>query len=555
MTHPLSKRERVIRQRLKNDLVHYAESCLKIRTKAGRIEPLTFNAPQRLLHEALEKQKAETGRVRALVPKGRQMGVSTYVGARFFHRVTHSKGLRAFILTHRDQATAALFEMAKRFHDNLPSPVCPQIKAANAKELTFGRLDSGYKVGTAKAAGVGRAETIQLFHGSEVAFWQRAEEHASGALQAVPAQPGTEVVLESTANGLGGLFYALCMKAMKGESDYRLCFLPWFAHEAYRQIVPAGWKPPEAWHRYGELHGLSRPQLRWAHAKNRELAAARGEDPVRPCWLFRQEYPATVEEAFQVSGEGSFIRPETVLTARRASLEVDPYAPLVIGVDVALGGGDRTWMISRKGRVAGRHLNERMDSSDSMEIAGTLARIIERLKPDRVFIDVGGGYGSGVHDRLVERGYGQVLTPVQFGARASLDAGLGGMGAAGTGGTAGGFGGAGSRDYANKRAEIWGALRDWLADPGGADIPDEDELMTHIVAPGFKLNSNDQLVLEAKEKIRARLGLSPDGGDALALTFAEPVLSQRAQEAQMAGWGRDGGHDAPMTADWDPSLV
>ena len=76
--------------------------------------------------------------------------------------------------------------------------------------------------------------------------------------------------------------------------------------------------------------------------------------------------------------------------------------------------------------------------------------------------------------------------------------------------------------------------------------------MTQIVAPSFKLNSNDQLVLEAKEKIRARLGLSPDGGDALALTFAEPVLSQRAQEAQMVGWG---GHDAPMTADWDPSLV
>ena len=82
--------------------------------------------------------------------------------------------------------------------------------------------------------------------------------------------------------------------------------------------------------------------------------------------------------------------------------------------------------------------------------------------------------------------------------------------------------------------------------------------MTHIVAPGFKLNSNDQMVLEAKEKIRTRLGLSSDGGDALTLTltFAEPVLSQRAQEAQMAGWGSDGGHgDTPMTADWEPSLV
>ena len=81
--------------------------------------------------------------------------------------------------------------------------------------------------------------------------------------------------------------------------------------------------------------------------------------------------------------------------------------------------------------------------------------------------------------------------------------------------------------YANKRAEMWGEMRDWLAEPGGADVPDDDLLHTHICAPKFRLNSNDQIVLEDKAKIKARLQLSPDIGDALALTFAEPVRQRQ----------------------------
>ncbi len=108
-------KERTIRQRLKDDLPHYAERCLKIRSKVGRLEPLVLNAVQRHLHARLEEQRGGTGRVRALILKARQPGVSTYVGARFYWKVTHGRGLRAFILTHRDQATANLFAMAKRF--------------------------------------------------------------------------------------------------------------------------------------------------------------------------------------------------------------------------------------------------------------------------------------------------------------------------------------------------------------------------------------------------------------------------------------------------------
>jgi hypothetical protein len=139
----LTTRERAIRRRLRDDLEYYAEKCLKIRTKEGKVAPLRFNRAQRYIHSRLEEQRTRTGRVRALILKGRQQGCSTYVGARFYHRTTHGRGLRTFILTHEDAATANLFEMVNRYHEHCPALVKPSTGAANAKELNFDRLDSG----------------------------------------------------------------------------------------------------------------------------------------------------------------------------------------------------------------------------------------------------------------------------------------------------------------------------------------------------------------------------------------------------------------------------
>src|SRR5258708_19794041 len=87
-----------IRQRLKDSLPHYAEKCLKIRTKSGQVTPLVLNRTQAHIHEIAEAQRAETGKVRIIVVKGRQGGVSTYVEGRFYWRGTHQKGLRPFTL-------------------------------------------------------------------------------------------------------------------------------------------------------------------------------------------------------------------------------------------------------------------------------------------------------------------------------------------------------------------------------------------------------------------------------------------------------------------------
>lgn len=422
----------------------------------------------------------------------------TGVEGRFFQKVTQGRGVQAFILTHAQAATDNLFGMAARFLEHLPPALRPHTGAANAKELYFDHLDSGFTVATAGAKGAGRASTIQLFHGSEVAHWVNSAEHAAGALQAVPNVDGTEVVLESTANGVGGLFYDMAMAAQRGESEYQLIFLPWFWHDEYRTKPPENWTAPGAFTKYGDAHKLKLEQLFWAYQKNAELAQACGGSPDEPCWLFRQEFPATASEAFQLSGHESFIRGELALAARKAELLGQSKFPLIFGVDIARGGRDKTRIVDRRGRCAGQTVDETIDSDDLMDVAGRLVRLIDRHGPDAVFID-STGLGAGVYDRLRELGYKNVHS-VNFGSKALDD-----------------------QRYANRRAEMWGTMQVWFSDAVGADIPDSDEWQASLCAPGCRFDSSSRLLLEKKEDIRQRVGFSPGAGDALALTFADPV--------------------------------
>ena len=234
-----------LRARLDADYEFFAARELRIRGKRGAMAPLVFNRAQRHIHAALEAQKAATGKVRALILKGRQQGCSTYVAGRYYHRASRAAGQRVFILSHEEQASRNLFEIVARFHDLVAPELRPSTGVANASELYFDALDSGYKVATAGTRGVGRSATLQLFHGSEVAFWPHADTHAAGVLQAVPDLPGTEIILESTAHGVGNLFHKLWRDAEAGLSGYLAIFVPWFWQEEYRQPpAPGGDRGP-----------------------------------------------------------------------------------------------------------------------------------------------------------------------------------------------------------------------------------------------------------------------------------------------------------------------
>lgn len=488
--------------KLRDNLEHYARACLKIRTKAGGVEPFAFNRAQRYIHTRLEEQRAKTGKVRALILKGRQQGCSTYVSGRFYHRVTHSMGLRCFILTHEDAATQNLFEMVNRYHDHVDEWVKPATGAANAKELNFSGLDSGYKVGTAGTKGAGRSSTVQLFHGSEVAFWPNAESHAAGVLQAVPDMAGTEVILESTANGVGNYFHQGWRAAETGQSDFQAIFVPWFWQDEYRKTVPDGFELDEEEREYQGLYGLDMEQMVWRRAKIVEL-----KDPS----LFKQEYPATAAEAFQMSGHDSFIPASLVARARKHVVD-EPIGPLVIGVDPAWMGTDRFSIAWRRGRKVLKI--ESKSKVSPMEGAGWVKQIIDTERPAKVFIDVG-GLGAGIYDRLCEMGYDKIVEAVNFGSSPVEPQPLDENGKPKGG-------------PINRRAEMWMKSKEWLEEPGGVDIPDLDSLQADACGPTYKYDSLSRLQIEKKEDMRRRQVPSPDEWDAVALTFARPVSDRAA---------------------------
>lgn len=323
--------ERAIRQRLKDDFVHYAEKCLKIRLKTGGVAPLILNPAQRYIHDMLERQKRETGRVRALILKGRQQGCSTYAAARFYWQLTHRRGVSAFVLTHLEAASRNIYKILRRFHKFCPEVVRPEATAENMQELVFGHLETAYRIGSAGSAGVGRSDSLQYFHGSEIAYWPRATTHMAGILQAVPDMAETEIILESTSAGAEGLFYKMCLAAQSGEIPYQLVFVPWFWQPEYALDLPEGGLELTAEEEdYRRQYDLRAEQLFWRRMRIGELGGV---------WGFRREYPATVEEAFHADRPGALWTREMLERNRVTAAQISPLQRIVIAIDPAVTSG------------------------------------------------------------------------------------------------------------------------------------------------------------------------------------------------------------------------
>jgi hypothetical protein len=488
--------------RLAADLELYCAAALRITLKGGGFSPFHLNSTQRHLHARLEDQLKKKGKVRALVLKARQLGISTYIAARFFHKVTHQQGVRAHILAHSLTTSNHLFSIVQHFYDHCPEDLKPHAGQSNAREIFFDGLKSGYQVSTAGTKETGRGSTFQYLHASEVAFWADGSGHIEGLGQALSGAPGSESILETTANGVGGLFSELWNAAQAGETEYEPIFLPFHAHSEYTATAPAGWSPPDDFKDYAAAYELTPGQIYWAWLTNREIAVANGAQADRIFWKFRREYPASASEAFAMSGDESFISSDRVARARKAV--VAGYGGIILGVDPARGGKDKTGIIDRQGRRLGGHVMQTIDSDDLMHIAGVVVRQINLLRPKglaKVCIDTT-GLGGGLYDRLLEMGYGNIVEGVNFGSKALEP-----------------------DRFVNRRAEMWQRMKDWMDDPAGVQIPDDDLLHSNLccVVEGrgaTRYDSSGRLLLESKDHIRERLGWSPDLGDSACLTFA-----------------------------------
>lgn len=195
---------------------------------------------------------------------------------------------------------------------------------------------------------------------------------------------------------------------------------------------------------------------------------------------------------FPKSGEDQFIMPSVVDDAMKRPKYKDMTAPVVLGVDPARGGMDSTVIVARQGRdiLAIR----RFKGDDTMTTVGHVIDAIEEFKPILTAIDEG-GLGYGILDRLTEQRY--KVRGVNFGWKAKNPV-----------------------MWGNKRAEMWGAMREWLKT---ASLPQDRQLKADLIGPMKKPNSAGTLFLEGKKEMKARGLASPDAADAIAVTFAFPV--------------------------------
>ena len=225
-----------------------------------------------------------------------------------------------------------------------------------------------------------------------------------------------------------------------------------------------------------------------------------------------------VKGEFPRTGSNQFIGRDVVAKAVERELVDDGGAALLMGVDVARFGDDESVIRFRRGRDARTIPAYHYRGLNTMELANECVGLIERYNPDAVFVD-GGGVGGGVVDRLKQLGYRVI--EVQSGEKAYDD-----------------------EKYLNKRAEMWGEMREWLT---VGCLDNEDGLIDDLTGPEYSVTLKGQIKLETKDAMKRRGLSSPDDGDSLALTFAEKVA--RSDSHLMRSRSRLSGKTAQMDYD------
>lgn len=483
----------------------YRERFLRVRPRAGgeRV-PFILNAAQRVLHARIEAERQTFGMVRALIPKARRMGVSTYTGGRYFHQTATMFGRRAQVVAHRSDSAAGLHREVKEFFNSLPVTVRPHISASNSYELVFDVLKSLYKVASAQGGDIGRSDDFHLLHLSEAAFFDNTEDLSSGLLQTVQNMPGTEIAMESTGNGQSGMFFNMCEEAnrQQNKGPWRIHFLPWLVMPEYRTELPFGWKAPKDFEDYGRMHGLDREQLYWFWLQNYTIATMNGGQPETIHRLTRQEYPAIYSECFMADSTLDFYPASMVVAAMNRKPAPSAGALKLLCVDPAGDGQDKPFVCDRQGSAIGARVWGELTSRDYNVQADWLVATFVRFDMDAILIDVT-GIGKGLVDavRLRMHRYGpEKVVAVNFS-----------------------FGALNDTLYGNRRAELHEKLQRWLT--GDVSMPN-DKLMQEEAAAykwglsGCRRDEKARLFMTIKEKIKKELGRSPDRWDACAVSMA-----------------------------------
>lgn len=443
------------------DFEYCAQAMLKVQTTDSTLVSFEVNGPQRILIDIFDRVKQERP-LRAIILKGRRMGVSTLISGRFYQKTSFFPNKYAMQITHEPQATEFLFRMVKRFYDFSPKAHRPELRANNLTLLEFNNrdgtgLNSGFRVATSGKSDIGSGQLIHYLHASEAAKWdaKNAETLLTAVLQCVPkdGKTDTEIIYESTANGIGGMFYDKFWGARyrywveKLDDDGKpvikksinaaapeinietAIFLPWFCFEKNALPVPEGFKLNDEEVAYRDQYNLSDEQMYWRRFTiENECWRGNMEASLR---IFRQEHPATPSEAFLGTGSPVFdneelqrlkmagIDPIARYMVHPDSSEVtkDKAGPLrvweepkvnkryVIGVDVAEGLAVGDWsVIQVVDHASGEQVAEWHGKCEPYELARIAVAVAKRYNMALLAIE-SNNHGRSTIDAVLDMGY------------------------------------------------------------------------------------------------------------------------------------------------------
>jgi hypothetical protein len=297
------------------------EQLLHVRTREGWTAPLKANAAQR----AFEQRRSE----RNIVLKARQMGMTTWVAARFFLKTITQTGTLTLQVAHTQEAAEEIFRIVHRIVDWLPEKLRKgtlKTSRANVRQIVFPEMDSQYRVVTAGDRNAGRGLTVQNLHCSELARWPGDPAETLAGLRASMA-PGAELILESTPEGVGGCFHEEWQKA--GEMEMVRHFFPWWMERRYRTSAVDETSLTNEERDLMAHHQLDREQIGF---RRQIRANFRG--------LARQEFAEDCESCFLASGDSVF-----ELAAIEARL-----ATIAAPVEVRRNGELEIWLPPLKGK-------------------------------------------------------------------------------------------------------------------------------------------------------------------------------------------------------------
>ena len=331
------------------DFELFAQTCLKIKSERGDIVPLEFNSAQKKVIQKI-KDKYKVKRItidlvarvdfmlRFIILKARQQGISTLVQAFIFWVLYLLENQKALTMGHKTDASNNLFDMYSRYYKYLPKELKRTLKKDNEKKIQYLKTQSENKIDTAGAGEIGRSDTLQFIHATEVAFYPDQKVTFGGLMQG--AKLAKAHFIESTAKGYN-LFRDKWIDAERGSSVYTPIFLSWLDFPEYiEQALLVGqierlegedlerFKKDigNTWYNAYEgeeqllidKYGASIEQLQWRRYAIDNLC----EKDIN---LFHQEYPRDPDEAFVSSGKPVF--PQNKVQANFANSK----QPLKIG--------------------------------------------------------------------------------------------------------------------------------------------------------------------------------------------------------------------------------